>query len=98
MSEDPTGRFPGALRWLCWLPLASLLAVEVYVRNFDGWGAWAAAPLLLVPGLVSLPIAILGLFDCLAAVRAGAPISAALLPTLVSALPIFWLGVRRFLT
>jgi hypothetical protein len=82
---------------LCWLPLASLLAVELYIRDLDGWGAWAAAPLLLVPGLISLSIAILGLFDCVAASRARAPIRAPLFFTLVSALPLFWLGVRRFL-
>lgn len=97
MSEGSTNRYPSAIRWLCWLPLASLLGVELYIRNFDGWGAWAAAPLLLFPGLVSLPIAILGLFDCVAAARRGAPISPALLCTLIAALPIFWIGVRRFL-
>lgn len=32
-------------RWLCWLPLVTLLAVEAYVAQFDGQGALAAAPL-----------------------------------------------------
>jgi hypothetical protein len=46
-----------ALRWLCWLPLACLLGIELYV-----------------------PV----------------PVSAAFLFTMVSAVPIAWLGVRRF--
>jgi hypothetical protein len=96
LSEAPIQQSLGALRWLCWLPVACLLAVEFYIRDFDGWGAWASAPLLLVPGLIGLPIAILGLSDCVAAMRAGAPIRAALLCTLLSAVPVFWLGVRRF--
>jgi hypothetical protein len=95
-SRSKTDDEPGVLRWLCWLPLASLLGIELYVRQFDGWGAWAAAPLLLVPGLVSLPIATMGLFDCVVATRAGAPISRSLVFTLVSAVPILWLSVRRF--
>jgi hypothetical protein len=87
-----------ALRWLCGVPLASLLSIELYIRNFDGWGAWASAPLLLVPAIVSLPLAIFGLVDCVATARARAPLAGALLSTLVSALPLVWLSVRRFFT
>jgi hypothetical protein len=72
--------------------------MELYVRTFDGWGAWAAAPLLLVPALIALPITALGLFDCVAAARARAQIGAPLFFTMVAALPILWLGVRRFFT
>lgn len=98
MSEDATKPRSHALRWLCWLPLASLVGIELYVGNFDGWGAWASAPLLLVPAIVSLPIVILGLSDCIAATRARAPLLAVSLLTLVSAVPIVWLGIRRFFT
>jgi hypothetical protein len=76
--------------------LASLFTIELYIRNFDGWGAWASAPLLLVPAIVSLPLALLGLLDCVAATRARAPLLAPLLCTSVSVLPLVWLGVRRF--
>ena len=30
-----------------WIPLASLMALLRYLKQFDGWGAWAAAPLFL---------------------------------------------------
>lgn len=96
MSKYSAERLPGALPWVCWLPLISLLGIELYVRNFDGWGAWASAPLLLVPAIVSLPIVILGLLKCIAAMRARAPLFATVFFTFVSAVPIAWLGVRRF--
>jgi hypothetical protein len=96
MSEEQVHKSAGLLRWLCWLPLACLLVTEVYIRNFDGWGAWAAAPLLLVPALIGLALAIAGLRDCVAAARSGGPLRSALAFTLVAALPLFWLGVRRF--
>lgn len=85
-----------ALGWLCWLPLLCLLVVELYVRGFDGWGAWASAPLLLVPGLVSLAITVPALLDCAAGLRAGSLRPQTLLFAFVAALPMVWLGVRRF--
>lgn len=94
----PGSRKPGAIRWVCWLPLLSLVAIEVYVGGFEGWGAWASAPLLLLPGLLSLAIVIPGLVDCAAEIRAGALRPATLLFTLVAAVPILWLAIRRFFT
>ena len=88
----------GALRWLWWLPVVSMFVMEMYVRNFDGWGAWASAPLLLVPAVVSLVIVILGLVEMVVAIHAGRLNLATLLLTLIAALPILWLGVRRFVT
>ncbi len=75
-------------RWLCWLPLGSLLAVELSIRGYDGWGAWAAAPLLLIPGFVSLAVILWGLAN---RPRPKIPFM------LVAALPLLWLGVRRFI-
>ena len=95
MSEGANRRF-SAIRWLFWLPLALLFGIELYIRQFEGWGAWASAPLLLVPAIVGFPLAILGVLDCLAARRARAPLRGAVLFTLASALPILWLGVRRY--
>jgi Mn2+/Fe2+ NRAMP family transporter len=96
MSEDSTERLSRALRWSSWVPLASVLGIELYIRNFDGWGAWASAPLLLVPAIISLPVVILGLSECVATTRTRAPRLEAFLWTLVAAVPIVWLGVRRY--
>ncbi len=73
-----------------------MLAVEAYVSRFDGWGAWAAAPLFLVPVLISLGIIIPGIFDLVAEIRAGKINRATLLYRGIAALPFVWLGVRRF--
>ena len=86
-----------ALRWLCWMPLILQGVTEVYVRRFDGWGAWAAAPMLLVPGIISLAIVIWGIFECAAELRHGKLSQAAPMYTLIAGLPLLWLVVRRFL-
>jgi len=85
-----------ALRWFCWVPLILLGLTELYVRGFDGWGAWAAAPLLLVPAVISLVIVTWGVLECLRELRDGRLSQAAALYTLIAALPLLWLLVRRF--
>ncbi len=86
----------GSLRWLCWVPLALMLAMEFYIANFDCWGAWASAPLLLVPAIVSLAIMGAGLIDCVVGLRNRALNSATVGFTAVASLPLFWLFVRRY--
>lgn len=93
-SRDGDSR---ALALLCWIPLASLVGVEAYVRAFDGWGAWASAPLFLVPSILALAIGGAGAVQCFLAARAGAPRLAPAALTGVALLPIFWLMVRRHL-
>jgi hypothetical protein len=79
-----------------WLPLASLVAVEIYVRNFDGWGAWATAPLFLVPFLLSLVIGGAGISRCIREFREGCLEVSTAVFTGVAALPVAWLLVRRY--
>jgi hypothetical protein len=54
-----------------WIPLASFVAMSLYVRQYDGWGAWAAAPLLLLPLAVSFGFGLYGLWLCWQAKRSG---------------------------
>lgn len=84
------------LGWLFWLPLASLLATEVYVSNFDGMGAWAAAPLFLLPLFLSLVIGGAGLVQCGLELRRGMGRSSTVAFTVLAALPCVWLLLRRF--
>jgi hypothetical protein len=78
------------------MPLILLGVTEVYVRRFDGWGAWAAAPILLVPGAISLAIVIWGVFECASEIRGGKLSQAAPMYTLIAGLPLLWLIIRRF--
>lgn len=63
-------------RWFlatCWLPPAIWGATLVYLRPYDGWGAWAAAPLLLPSvGLAGTWLAVGLLLVVRSAVRSGA--------------------------
>lgn len=40
-------------RLASWIPVATFIAAQLYVDRFDGWGAWAAAPILLAPVAIS---------------------------------------------
>lgn len=78
-----------------WLPAASLVAVELYAATFEGWGAWATAPLFLVPLALSLVIAGAGAMQCVRELRAGSIRSSSVIFTLLAAFPLIWLLVRR---
>ncbi|MEX2126078.1 MAG: beta-galactosidase [Woeseia sp.] len=45
----------------CWVPAAVWAATWLYLRSYDGWGAWASAPLLLPSLLLSGLWVIIGL-------------------------------------
>lgn len=77
-----------------WLPPASLLAVEIYAGNYDGWGAWATAPLFLVPFLLSFSIGGAGALRCISELRAGCLQVSTAVFTGVAAFPVAWLLLR----
>ncbi len=79
-----------------WLPLASLLGVEVYARGFDGWGAWATAPLFVLPFCVALMVSAVGAYEAVCEYRHERLRRSTMLVTAVAAFPIFWLLVRRY--
>lgn len=86
-------------RWLSLVPLASLLVAEYWIRDYDGWGAWAAAPVLILPGLLSLAFTA-AFVACLLGARhhegqGGG--TAWLAPALIAAVPMMWLALRRYL-
>ena len=85
------------LAWSFWIPVASLFGVEIYASNFDGWGAWATAPLFLIPLVLSLVIAGVGAVRCILECRARSCRLSTVVFTVVAALPILWLLVRRYI-
>lgn len=82
----------------CSLPVVSLLAIEVYVRGFDGWGAWATAPLFLLPLALSVVIGIGAAARCVSEGREGTLRVSSLALTVVALVPVLWILVRRHVT
>ena len=46
--------------WTCPIPQLSFWALWFYVGTFEGWGQWAAGPMLLPPLFLSLVMLITG--------------------------------------
>ena len=84
-----------SLARLFWIPAAALVAVEIYAAQFDGWGAWASAPLFLLPLILSVVIASIGLVKCVVQFRTATVLLPDMIFTVVSAFPLLWLIVRR---
>ncbi len=84
-------------RWLSWLPLAALLAGFAYVERYEGWGRWAAAPLLLVPVFLSALMALFGALVCRREADAGGLTKLTALAAVLSSLPLIWFMVRALL-
>lgn len=59
--------------WLSPLPLIVFGIGNWYVDRFEGWGRWAAAPVLLVPILLSLGMGIAGGVSTVMQRRSGNP-------------------------
>jgi hypothetical protein len=81
-------------RFLCWVPAAAWIWARVEVDRYDGWGAWAAAPLLLVPVAVSALFVGVGL---LAVTRRdhGRRDSWDWTAIGIAALPLLWIALRQ---
>jgi hypothetical protein len=81
-------------RGLSWAPLALLLGMQWYVRGFDGWGRWAAAPLVLLPVALSVMMVVAGGGLCRREAQAGQPFAATLIAIILAATPALWFGAR----
>lgn len=84
-------------RALSWLPLAALLAGFAYVGRYDGWGRWAAAPLLLVPVFLSALMALFGAVVCRREADAGGVTKPTALAAVLAAIPLIWFMIRALL-
>ncbi len=93
-----TGSAVRAFRRLSWLPVAVFAGTWAYIGRYEGWGAWAAGPLLLIPIGLSAAMAVVGLGFCYGAVKRGGVDLGTALATLLAALPTIWFAVRVILT
>lgn len=94
MEKDPTTRGHKTFVWTSWLPLALFVAAHLYVDRFEGWGQWAAAPVLLGPAFLSGAFLLAG-----ARVAWGERSRGRILPTtwvalLLASVPCLWLVWR----
>jgi hypothetical protein len=80
-------------RFLCWVPVVAWLYARNVVDRYDGWGAWAAAPLLLLPVAVSALFVGVGLL-ALSRPGTGRPVAWDWIAIGVSALPLLWIALR----
>ena len=80
-------------RFACWMPVAAWIYARSVVERYDGWGAWAAAPLLLLPVAVSALFVGVGLL-LVGRSRAERPGRWDWIAIGVSALPLLWIALR----
>ncbi len=83
------------LEYLCLIPVTVLVGIELYVRNFDGWGAWSAAPLFLIPIILSIVISGMAVFEYFIEARAGMFRKSLLVSIFISLIPLAWVLIRR---
>lgn len=83
---------------LCWLPAATWLAGWLYIQRFEGWGQWAAAPVLVPSLLLSAGLGITGLALLIGTWRRNRKLDVPLfLATLLAALVILFVSLRNIL-
>jgi hypothetical protein len=79
----------------CWAPAALWAATLLYLRPYDGWGAWAAAPLLLPSLLLSVAAGACGAFLLGRAIVRRLPLDPGVLAaSLLGGAPVLYYGLR----
>ena len=80
-------------RFACWVPAAAWLYARSVVERYDGWGAWAAAALLLLPVALSALFVGVGLLG-ISRRGNGRPAGWDWIAIGVSSLPLLWIALR----
>jgi hypothetical protein len=79
----------------CWVPATLWVATLLYIRPYDGWGAWAAAPLLLPSLVLGVAAGACGVFLLGRAIVRRLPLDRAVLAaTFLGAAPALYHGLR----
>ena len=86
------------IRFACWIPLLLWIVLDVYVSRFEGWGQWAAAPILLIPLFASAAFSIFGLAGVLSNYhRQRSVAKSEVFATFVSGIPLIIVGIGNLL-
>lgn len=80
------------------MPAVGFVAMQRYVDRYEGWGAWAAAPMLLVPVAISLVFVLIGLGVLQSEWKADAIRRSTSAALLVAAVPLLWIAWRFLVT
>jgi hypothetical protein len=86
------------LVWTAWIPAASFAGISLYAARFDGWGAWATAPLFLLPVILSAALVLVAPFELRAEHRAGGVRQRTWVALGLAALPLLWIVWRAIVT
>ena len=46
---------------LCWVPLTLFILNQIYLNTLEGWGAWAASSIIIIPIMISFFMGFLGI-------------------------------------
>ena len=76
------------------LPLVLIGLISIYVRQFEGWGAWAAAPMLIPPFILSFIMGLWGILLIRQAKRKNAPEGKLMLAALLAGSLAIWAIIR----
>ncbi len=67
-----------------WMPLVLFFLGSIYIKKFEGWGAWAASPILAIPVVFSIALGLIGIVMIFHAVQKHSLTSSLVLATLLS--------------
>jgi len=86
------------IRFACWIPLLLWIGLDAYVSRFEGWGQWAAAPILLIPLFASAAFSIFGLAGILSNYhRQRSVAKSEVFATFVSGIPLIIVCIENLL-
>jgi hypothetical protein len=93
-----SGRAGVVFRLTSWVPLATFVTAQLYLDRFEGWGRWAAAPMLLVPVALSSAFVGWGVLMLRREQGAGSTSAATWLALALASVPFLWLVWRLIVT
>ena len=76
------------------LPLVFFVLLLIYVNQFEGWGAWAAGPMLIPPIILSFMMGVWGVLLIWQAKREDVPEGKLFWATLLAGSLAIWVALR----
>jgi hypothetical protein len=76
------------------LPLVLFGLISIYISQFEGWGAWAAGPMLILPIILSFMMGLWGIHLTWQAKREEVPDGKLLLATLLAGSLAIWILIK----